>query len=57
MQDRSRRNRFDQTAWQNQTQYSFQISMTNFAIGVQLNSQEMGTKRKCELLKSCQAQL
>ncbi len=29
MQDRSRRNRFDQTAWQNQAQYSFQILMTN----------------------------
>ncbi len=41
MQDRSRRNRFNQTAWQNQAQYSFKFSMTNCAIGVQSNSQEM----------------
>ncbi len=37
----SRRNRFDQTAWQNQAQYSFWISTTNIGIGVQSNSQEM----------------
>jgi hypothetical protein len=41
MQDRGRRNRFDQTAWQNQAQYSFQILMTNCVIGVQSISQEM----------------
>ncbi len=40
-QDRSRRNRFNQTAWQNQAQYSFQILMTSCVIGVQSNSQEM----------------
>ncbi len=37
----SRRNRFNQTAWQNQAQYSFKISTTNIVIGVQVNSQEM----------------
>ncbi len=37
----SRRNRFNQTTWQNQAQYSFKILMTNCGIGVQLNSQEM----------------
>ncbi len=35
MQDRSRRNRFNWTAWLNQAQYSFQILMTNCVIGVQ----------------------
>jgi hypothetical protein len=37
----SKRNRFDQTAWQNQAQYSFEILTTNIVIGVQSNSQEM----------------
>jgi hypothetical protein len=37
----SRRNRFNQTAWQNQAQYSFKILATNIGIGVQSNSQEM----------------
>ncbi len=37
----SRRNRFDQTVWQNQAQYSFKILMTNCGIGVQSNSQKM----------------
>ncbi len=40
-QDRSRQNRFNQVAWQNQAQYFFQIVMTNGVIGVQSNSQEM----------------
>ncbi len=30
-----KRNRFDQTAWQNQAQHSFKISTTNCGIGVQ----------------------
>jgi hypothetical protein len=37
----SRRNWFDQTAWQNQALYSFKMSTTNCGIGVQSNSQEM----------------
>ncbi len=38
----SKRNRFDQTAWQNQAhQYSFKNFTTNIGIGVQSNSQEM----------------
>ena len=37
----SKRNRFDQTAWQNQAQYSFKILTTNIVIGLQSNSQEM----------------
>ncbi len=41
VQDRSRRNRFDQRVWKNQALYSFEFSMTNCVIGVQLNSQEM----------------
>ncbi len=56
MQDRSRRNRFNQTAWQNQAQYYFRISMTNSVIGVQWNPKN-GAKRKCELLNSCQVQM
>jgi hypothetical protein len=55
MQDRSRGNKFNQTAWQNQAQYSFKTLMTNCVIGVQLNSH--GAKCKCKLLKSCQAQM
>ncbi len=57
-QNRSRRNRFDQTALQNQAQYLFRILMTNCVIGVQSNSQEMVpsanasykkvAKRKCK---------
>ena len=49
----SRRNRFDQTAWQYQAQYSFEILMTIIGIGVQSNWN--GAKCKCKLLKSCQA--
>ena len=66
-QDRSRRNRFNQMAWENQAQYTFKILMTNCVIGVQSNSQEMVPsakasywrvgKQKCKLLKSCQAQM
>ncbi len=41
IQERSRRNRFDQMAWQNQAQYSLQILTNNCVIGVQSNSQEM----------------
>jgi hypothetical protein len=41
MQDRSRRNKFNQTAWQNQAQHSFKILVTNCVIVVQSNSQEM----------------
>jgi hypothetical protein len=37
----SRRNRFNQMAWQNQAQYSFKILTTNIVMGVQLNSQKM----------------
>ncbi len=37
----SKRNRFDQTAWQNQAQYSFKILTANIGIGIQPNSQEM----------------
>ncbi len=40
-QDRSRKNSFNQMAWQNLAQYSFKILMTNCVIGVQSNSQEM----------------
>jgi hypothetical protein len=37
----SKRNRFNQMAWQNQAQYSFKILTTNCGFGVQLKSQEM----------------
>jgi hypothetical protein len=37
----SKGNRFNQTAWQNQAQYSFKILTINIGIGVQSNSQEM----------------
>ncbi len=51
MQDWSRRNKFDQTALQNQAQYSFKLLMTNCVIGVQLNSQEMVPSANASYLK------
>ncbi len=47
----SRRNRFDQTAWQNQAQYSFKILTTNIVIGVQSNFQEMVPSANASYLK------
>ncbi len=37
----SKRNRFNQTEWQNQAQYFFKILTNNIVVGVQSNSQEM----------------
>jgi hypothetical protein len=51
MQDRSRRHRFNQMAWQNQAQYSFKILMSNCVIGVQSNSQEMAPSANASYYK------
>ncbi len=47
----SKRNKFDQMAWQNQAQYAFKILTTNCGIGVQLNSQEMAPSTNASYLK------
>ncbi len=56
-QDRSRRNRFNQMAWQNQAQYSFQIFDDQLGNWSTIQLPRNGTKCKCKLLKSCQAQM
>ena len=45
----SKRNRFNQTAWQNQAQYS--LLMTNIVIGVESNSQEMAPSANASYYK------
>jgi hypothetical protein len=47
----SKRNRFDQMAWQNQAHYFFKILMTNIVIGVQLNSREMAPSKNASCKK------
>ncbi len=55
MHDRSRRNRFNQTAWQNQAHYSnFDDQLCNWSTIKLLRN---GAKHKCKLLKICQAQM
>ncbi len=55
MQDRSRRNRFNQKAWQNQARYSFKKFDDQLCNWSTIKLPRNGAKHKCELLKSCQA--
>jgi hypothetical protein len=54
-QDRSRKKRFNQTAWQNQAQYSFKNFDDQLCNWSTIELPRNGTKHKCELLKNCQA--
>ncbi len=51
----SKRNRFNQTAWQNQAQYSFKIFDDQYWNLSTIELPRNGAKCKCKLLKSCQA--